>query len=308
MIHRLLVPGLLEGPPDGVDRAGLPRFPLLERFLARADEGRAEGDLEALVTGFYGLPPGQGAAPFCYLADTGRRPESGVLRAFPVHLRADRDRVLLFPLDETLLDREEARDLANGFNSHFADEGLRLEVARPHRWYLLTERLPATPLASLGQVAGRSLRDFLPDRDRFWLSVINETQMLFFNSPVNQARERAGRLPVNGLWFDGRGSLPGVPLRGPGRGEGDHCLLRGLVACTTEDNGERVTVMEDIHQALREQNASAWLQARYGLESRLHGMIHDAEIMLYSCDGRSWHWKPSCNRRFWRFPRPLPWS
>jgi len=310
MIHRLLVPGLLEAPPGGAEPGAAPRFPVLERVIARADEEPASGGLEQLLMRLFGLESRQGAAPFCYLADTGREPGTGVLRAHPVHLRADRDQVLLFPLDDSSLTMDEAQGLASRFNAHFSAHGLAMEVVAPHRWYLLTERLPETPFAALDQVAGRGLRSCLPgvDGDGFWLSVLNEIQMLFFDAPVNRNREETGRPPVNGLWLDGGGKLPSQPLSGPGKVRGDHCLLRGLSASTGKDNGEAVTVMTGIAGALRQRNPSAWLQSMLALEAWLKAMIGKEEIVLYSCDGRGWHWKPSCNRRLWRLSRPLPWT
>ncbi|BAO44705.1 hypothetical protein [Thiolapillus brandeum] len=308
MTHQLLVPGLREAPPGDAGQE-IPRHPLLERFIARADAGQIEGGLEDLLMRAFGLEPGQGAAPFCYLAETGKLPESGVLRAHPVHLRADRDRVLLFPLDASRLDMEEARQLAGEFNAHFSPDGLALEVVHPHHWYLMADELPPVRLAPLDQVAGRSLAGFLPDavQGRFWLSVINETQMLFFQSPVNQAREQAGRLPVNGLWFDGAGRLPRQRPVAPAVVRGGHCLLRGLQARAEEARAGELTLFTAIQQALLEQDLSAWLAARQELEALLGSLMKHGQILLYSCDGYSWHWKPACRHRFWRVSRPLPW-
>jgi hypothetical protein len=308
MIHQLLVPGLREAPPGDTGQTPL-RYPLLERLVARADAERIDGDLEELLFTAFELEPGQGAAPFCYLADTGKLPDSGVLRAHPVHLRADRDRVLLFPLEASALDLEEARQLARDFNTHFSPDGLSLEVVHPHHWYLVTDTLPPETFAPLDQVAGRSLGDFLPDAqgERFWLSVINETQMLFFQSPVNQAREQAGQLPVNGLWFDGAGRMPPQRPVAPAQIRGEHCLVRGLVARADRQREGALTLVTDMQQALLEQDTPAWLAARQGLEQTLDHLMKHAQIMLYSCDGYVWHWKPSCKRRFWRPSRPLPW-
>ncbi len=306
-MHRLLVPGLRAAPPPGVDRNALPRFPALERCYARGRALPAPGRLEELLMGLFGLEASQGAAPFCYLADTGKRPDTGVLRASPVHLRADRDQVLLFPMDASQLNMDEARALADGFNGHFADDGLVIEVPSPHRWYLLTERLPKIPFAALDEVAGRSLAGFLPGREKagFWLGVINETQMLFFDSPVNRAREGRGELPVNGLWFDGAGRLPPTLPGGVRPIHGDHCLLRGLAACASEPGEDSLVLFGDIQAALGAVDAAAWLEAMKRLESLLSPLMKKEDIMLYPCDGRSWHWKPSLNRHFWRLPRPL---
>ena len=131
--------------------------------------------------------------------------------------------------------------------------------------------------------------------------------MLFFDSPVNRKREGRGDPPVNGLWLDGAGRLPATVPRGARSIHGNHCLLRGLDACARREGEDVITLFEDIHQSLMKQDAVSWLQARNRLEDFLSPLMRKEEIMLYSCDGYSWHWKPSCNWRFWRLPGALTW-
>ena len=130
--------------------------------------------------------------------------------ADPVHLRADRDQLLLFAGDAIAPDHAEATALTALFNAHFAADGLHLLAATPQRWYLRADHAPALCTTPLAQVQGRALH---PDMmtgaaARRWHSLLNETQMLFFNSEVNQLRERQRRPLISGIWTWGGGTLP----------------------------------------------------------------------------------------------------
>ena len=62
---------------------------------------------------------------------------------------------------------------------------------------------------------------------RTWMRWQNEAQMLFFQHPVNRARETAGRPTISGVWTWGGGCLPQVP-DGPSLTIADHPLAVGL--------------------------------------------------------------------------------
>ncbi|MDH4286535.1 MAG: hypothetical protein OEV26_03840, partial [Gallionella sp.] len=67
----------------------------------------------------------------------------------------------------------------------------------------------------LSQAAGRNVHDLLPmgaDASR-WHRLFNETQMLLFAHPANDAREARGELPVNSLWFWGAGCAANATLQ-----------------------------------------------------------------------------------------------
>lgn len=154
------------------------------------------------------------SAPHCRLADRqtddpGMVPDTYVLHADPVHLRPDRDRLVLFAGPDFAPDRAEADALVALFNQHLGEEGLRLEAPTPGRWYLLSEQVPELVTQPLAAVLGRPIAGQLPQgpEARRWARLLNEVQMLFHHSEVNQRREAAGIPTLNGLWLWGGGQL-----------------------------------------------------------------------------------------------------
>ena len=160
------------------------------------------------------------SAPYCRLADhqtddPGMVPDTFVLHADPVHLRPDRDRLVLFAGSDFAPDRAEADALVALFNQHLGGEGLHLEAPTPARWYLLSEQPPELVTQPLAAVLGRPIAGQLPQgpEARRWARLLNEVQMLFHHSEVNQRREAAGIPTLNGLWLWG-GGRPLLPPSG----------------------------------------------------------------------------------------------
>ena len=265
----------------------------------------------------FGLPAETLATgPFTRLADTGERDNGFYFRADPVHLAADRDQLVMLPLAVLQVQAEEARAFSETFNRIYAAEGYGLETPCPERWYL---RVP-TPFRCVTHdpagVAGQPVFEFMPDGEHGQQvrRLMNEVQMLFFEHPVNQAREATGRPAINSLWLWGGGRLPETPATGPGRVWTDRPLIAGLarfagsdcltwpcrldtssgpekqliaVNCTTQT--EMVRVEEQIAAML------------------LHGLRegHGSEILIYPGNLRGYRVTPTSLRRFWRRRRPL---
>jgi len=135
------------------------------------------------------------------------------LRADPVHLHADRDRVLLFDHSMFDLTQAETDRLINELNTFFVSDALLFTAPTPHRWYLQLPRLPDLTLPPLTELVGRDIHKHMPDgRDKMtWRQRLNEVQMLLHQSPVNLEREQRGELSINSVWFWGLGTLPPVP-------------------------------------------------------------------------------------------------
>ncbi|AOX99525.1 hypothetical protein [Jeongeupia sp. USM3] len=132
------------------------------------------------------------------------------LRADPVHLRVDRDRLLLVDAGHFPLTQAEADGLCAGLNALYRDDGLRFVAATPSRWYL---RLPADPglvWSPIDAVLGRDVREHLPKGDGAlrWHGLLNEIQMCLYNHPVNDARVAAGKPAIQSVWPWGGGQYP----------------------------------------------------------------------------------------------------
>ena len=194
----LVVPGLFHAQAAA---------PALEMLLARgrrsAGRPAALEDWYAEAFGLHGtpLPAGALTALACGLAPG----DAYWMRADPVHLRADHDRVLLIPSQGFALASEEAEPLAAALNAHFAGE-FALHAVRPDAWCLQAVReLPASARPPVA-IAGRSVDAELPDKR--WHALLNEIQMAMYQHPLNTAREARGEPVVNGVWLWGAGRLP----------------------------------------------------------------------------------------------------
>ncbi len=128
------------------------------------------------------------------------------LAADPVTLVAGHDNVHLAGVARDLA-AEEAAALIDTLNAHFAADGVAFVAPRPDQWFVRAAVAPAITTQPLDAVAGRTLRECLPEgRDAgTWRRWQNEIQMLLHEHPVNAARETAGRPPANSVWFSAGG-------------------------------------------------------------------------------------------------------
>lgn len=230
----LIVPGLA-GPEssqpvtDCLDE----RPAALDRLLSRSRCVRtgAHGLDEALLRRF-GLAL-DGALPVAALtgrADLDTLTEGCLLRADPVHLRADQSSLRLFESHGFDLSQQEADTLVASINAFNSAPGWQLEAPVPQRWYLRLPEAPALITAAPYQVAGRNIDAFLPAGPdaRHWRVMMNELQMFLHTHPVNTARAQRGAPLINSLWFWGNGTPGPVAGSRPDAVYGTHPLAVGL--------------------------------------------------------------------------------
>jgi len=218
---QLLVPGF--GWPQGDARELCHALApdALETLIARGRRTRASASgPERWLFERFGVPRQRDwpAAPFSLLADGGSAGSDAWIRADPVHLRFERNRLML--LDSTLfaIARDEAEALADSINSHFGDS-FTIFPLQAQRWYARLSDCPDMETTPPSSVRGGAIQAALPhgpDAMR-WQACANELQMLLHDHPVNLAREARGELPVNSVWLWGAGRLPPPPDRPPAR-------------------------------------------------------------------------------------------
>ncbi|HSC47150.1 MAG TPA: hypothetical protein VLG68_03615 [Gammaproteobacteria bacterium] len=289
------------------ESAGRPRLPILERILARAVRLKG-GDLSGALVGLEGLS----IAPFTYLADTGKADGEFRLRADPVHLAADRDQLVLMPGSLLDVTPEEAQALAAAFNGLNGGEGWRLEWPLPERAYLRCPQVLRVETHAPETVAGQPVLEFMPHgEDAATLKqLMNETQMLFHEHPVNRAREEEGRPLINSLWFWGGGTLTLPVAKAPAGAAAELSLVRGFAIWTGAErfprpgSAELKTMAEGVvtleARDLESLDAGwfaslyAALRAEHLTELRLH-LESVGSFKLGSRDAR----------RFWRRRRPM---
>jgi hypothetical protein len=131
----------------------------------------------------------------------------------PVHIHAARDHLVLVHPGQLDLRADDATALRAAIDDLLTEAGIPLEAPVPDRWYLpeatFGELEATTPL----RAAGRNIDIWLQAgaRARDWRRLQNEIQMTWHDHPVNDARQAAGRLPVNSVWLHGGGTMRPVP-------------------------------------------------------------------------------------------------
>jgi len=149
------------------------------------------------------------AAPYCLLADGGEPGRHHWFRADPVHLKLEGGRLVLADSGTFSISQQEAESVTESLNAHFFADGLTFYPLRPDRWYLRSETAPALETTELAAAAGRSIDTLLPRGAdaQTWRTRLNDVQMLLHGLAVNEARESAGKAPINSVWLWGGGTL-----------------------------------------------------------------------------------------------------
>lgn len=217
LIPGLFGPGSANGsgvrPGRGAQGFPLPHAPTLAKLLSRAHCIPDPVDTDALRYRLFGYALSESQdhpdAWLSYHYDTGAGAPGALLRADPVHLRADPSRLILFGPEHLQITADEAQALTEVFNRHYAAAGLRLELPTPRRGYLHLPQQPDLRTTPLPCARGRDVDACLPvgREARHWHRFLNEVQMLFHDHPVNRARTARGRPSINSLWLWG-GGLP----------------------------------------------------------------------------------------------------
>ncbi len=250
----LLIPGLLpaHGPlaEEAARVAAELRLPALERLLARGRRSEQAGlGMERWLLEACGaeedaeLPAGalsRRADALTGATHAGAASDDTAvwMRADPVHLRLNRDQLLLIPASMFGVQRAEAERLVEALNRHFAGQ-LSFFPLHPERWCVRVEAVLADAAGglrthTLAETAGRDVNPRLPAGPQAmrWHRLLNELQMLLHAEAVNDEREARGEPAVNSVWLWGAGALP-ANLAAPWQTiTAEDALARGLAqAC-----------------------------------------------------------------------------
>ena len=322
----LVVPALLSAQ----ETAPAPAIELLlarGRRASEAQEGFEKWLSNAFNAGEEPLPAGALTA-----FSAGLAAESGAwLRADPVHLRADRDRLLLVPNQAFELSRMEADALAGALAPLLAGK-FALHAVRPDLWCLQCLRMDGEEAGASAQapieLAGANIDPHLPPK--LWHPLLTELQMALYGHPVNTAREARGAPVVNSLWLWGAGKLPaaatgpwqsvsaedpvalglarlaGMRHRSPGTGA-EEWLARA------PEEGRHLVLLEDLRGARALGDFDAFQQRLAALEAGWFapllaalkaGRIGMATVRVPDA-GLSFETVRGDLHRFWRRPRQL---
>ncbi len=238
--------------------------------------------------------------------------------AQPVHLAAGVDHLRLAPLALAALTEGDASALGALVGSHFGTDELTVAAFVHGAWLLHSARSIDCSTQPPDAVVGHNVHDFMPaGRDGARIrSLMNEIQMLLHEHPVNQRRERARQMPVNGWWLWGFGdAVPAVSTASANRWSlrSDDCWLRALGHALGGEAGDITAVGSDTQRgdmlialsrppAQRVEESLAYVDA--GLLSMLAsnvraGAMQSLDLLVGSA---TLHVDASARFRVWRRP------
>lgn len=232
------------------------QLPHLRRLLAaltqqawlRGDEYQRATPHERFLAQRWGWPDSSADAQMPWAARQARLEGLPVVEGegwgllSPGHWLMGRDHLTLLPPDELQLEAAESRVFFDAVQPLFEGEGWRLLWGAPTRWYAVHDSLAEVPTASLDRVVGRNPDLWMPNHPQARLirRLQAEVQMVFYQHPLNDERERQGLLTINSFWLSGTG----------------RALPRALQAAEPP-----VQVQGGPRQALLRDDFAAWLQA-----------------------------------------------
>src|SRR5882724_2515189 len=248
-------------------------FAAAETLIARGRRKRiASVSPEAWLFGRFGVEKQRDwpVAPYTLLADGGTPEGHYWMRADPVHLQVGRDSLVLADSAAFEVSRAESEALVEALNRHFGQTMLVYPL-RPARWYVRLDKAPDMQTTPAAAARGAAIDEKLPagpDGMRFH-ALMNETQMLLHEHPVNAEREARGEPALNSIWFWGGGVIAAAKTRPFSAVIADDPLAQGLALAAgipalalPKDAGSALAALGDEGRVLAVQDAPREAQLR----------------------------------------------
>ena len=329
----LLVPDVFR-PIQETSQQGkgkISRSPALKKLLARSRAVKIkEKGLEGLLFELFSIPASDRynlpLAPLILRSHgISVQPDHYYMFADPVHLRADRDSVIMLGNEHLEILDTDAAQLLHNINEHFHGDKIRLEPISGRHWYLSIPQVQKIHTTPLTDVVGQRIQPYLPDGEdsRYWRGILNEMQMLLCADDVNRAREAKGEPVINSLWFWGGGQLPAMAQTSWTTVHGNSDLLRALAmnaGLVCEDSpedasswynstgpGEHLVMLSDINNSRKYTDFETYFREMSALESDwflpLLDMLKSSRISrmtLYLNTTSSYYLTSQMARRWWK--------
>src|SRR5450631_2039106 len=294
MIWTLLVPGgLLPAPAApalvrAMQAPGLVRAIVEARrgpSLVAAEDGAGAAHWAWLARAFVPAAGWPVTAPYAWHAlapATGGAPapQAGwFAHCDPVHMSIARDHFVVSDLGATPLGADDAQELLALANEAAAPQGLAFAI-RGGYWFLLCGQDLQLQACPLDAVLGQSAQDRLPTGSdaRRWRVLLNEIQMRWHASAVNERREQQDARVVNGLWIHGAGRWRALPVSAVTRlhadpaFDDDEPVVRGWLdaAATAGAAGDgTLSIYRGMYRSYAHQAWESWLAGLGALQQRL---------------------------------------
>ena len=128
----------------------------------------------------------------------------------PCHWQVGMDQVVMADPAHLRLSDEESQQLLQAMQPFLQEDGLHVTWHSALLWHAQGALLTDLSTASLDRVIGQNVKDWMPQHPaaRPLQRLQSEMQMLFYNLPVNDARDARRQHTVNAFWLHGAGTLP----------------------------------------------------------------------------------------------------
>ena len=330
----LLIPGLF-GPRGAFTSEYIPQLDSLEKLMGRArcqalrenNYYRQAASLMQLESDpLQDLP----VAAVTRLIDEHEPPQGVWLRADPVHLAPDRDRLLLIEPFAFELNQHDALAVAAEVGLVLQHHGWRLEAPHTRRWYIRFDKRPDLLTTDIKTVAGQDINQYLPTGSdaRKFHQVMNEVQMQLHESDINRERAARNEVPVNSIWFWGLGGIPAILDRAWSTVYCNDDFINGLAMLSATpcrqvardismvldnhpENALLLVVLDHCHTCSQYQDLENWYQNLLNLDDDWFSGILDAmqegvldEVTLIT-GNMEFNVNKMALRKFWRRPKTL---
>lgn len=205
----LIIPGLLNLPLHEIDSVGLERAtPALHKLLRYANRvSNSMTDFDDILIQRLGLK--QSALPFAKAI----RPQQEYPQILfkPVHLKADINNAIVFPLES---ETEEVKFLVNDLKLFFKQD-CDIEYLADGVWIMtLLDCKPVTEVPHYLSALGKKVTHYLQQAktNLAWFKLFNEMQMFLYQHAVNQQRQVDGKPLINSLWCWGGDNYQGEKI------------------------------------------------------------------------------------------------
>ncbi len=204
------------GCQQALQNLQLPHLAQLMKRLrpSNTDAGAAEDFApphERALAHALGLPTQATPWAALHLLQTGQAPGNAA-HAFitPCVWSISPDQIRMMDLAAAAMSDAESRELLGILAPWFSEDGVPLQYDRPDRWTARSEVFRNLETAALDRIALRDVRSWQPDKAQAALlqRLQTETQMLLYTHAFSDAREAAGKAPINSFWVHGAGALP----------------------------------------------------------------------------------------------------
>jgi len=243
----------------------------------------------------------------------------------PIHVQIARNHLVMDDMRLLTVSEADGRALFEAAEPYFSDAGKPLLYGDAATWFVRADDWAGLRTASPDAAAGQNLTAWMPEGEpaAACRKLQNEIQMLWFEHPVNEAREARGQKALNAFWLWGGAAAPAgatTPAApAPLIADGPSWLAaladparRGTFDALIGHAGTSLLCLDSLSGAALASDWSSWLQQMQQLEEQwfapllsalTQGRLGRLTLVLDHRDAwATFSSSKNAQRKFWRKP------